>query len=184
MSTNFPTSVDALVNPAGTDSLTSPSHSAQHTNANDAIEAIETYLIEQEVDYAEITSNVTVTATTSATATTIVTGAAKTYDGEAKIRIDFFSPLVRPSGTVSRILTFVLYDGSTELGRFGGVTHQVTGVLVDAPVHLSRRFTPAAGTRTYSIRAYNSAGADGLVAAGGGASGAFMPAYMQITRVR
>jgi hypothetical protein len=41
MSTNFPTSLDSLTNPTGTDPLSSPSHSAQHANANDAIEAIE-----------------------------------------------------------------------------------------------------------------------------------------------
>jgi len=45
MATNFPTSVDSLVNPVSNDSLNSPSHSAQHANANDAIEAIETYLL-------------------------------------------------------------------------------------------------------------------------------------------
>ena len=45
MATNFPNSVDVLTNPVSNDSLNSPSHSAQHANANDAIEAIETYLL-------------------------------------------------------------------------------------------------------------------------------------------
>jgi len=45
MATNFPTSVDALTNPISNDSLNSPSHSLQHANANDAIEAIETVLV-------------------------------------------------------------------------------------------------------------------------------------------
>jgi hypothetical protein len=45
MATNFPTSVDVLTNPVSNDSLNSPSHSAQHANANDAIEAIETYVL-------------------------------------------------------------------------------------------------------------------------------------------
>jgi hypothetical protein len=45
MPTNFPTSVDSLVNPLSTDPQNAPSHSAQHSNANDAIEAIETYLL-------------------------------------------------------------------------------------------------------------------------------------------
>lgn len=44
MATNFPTSVDVLTNPTANDSLNAPSHSLQHTNANDAIEAIETKL--------------------------------------------------------------------------------------------------------------------------------------------
>ena len=42
MATNYPSSIDQLVNPNGSDTLASPSHSEQHTNANDAIEALET----------------------------------------------------------------------------------------------------------------------------------------------
>lgn len=45
MPTNFPTSVDAFTNPISNDSLNSPSHSLQHANANDAIEAIEAAII-------------------------------------------------------------------------------------------------------------------------------------------
>jgi hypothetical protein len=45
MPTNFPTSVDVLVNPTPTDSLNAPAHSAQHANANDAIEAIEAFAL-------------------------------------------------------------------------------------------------------------------------------------------
>jgi hypothetical protein len=41
MATNYPTGLDNLANPASTDELDAPSHSQQHTNANDAIEALE-----------------------------------------------------------------------------------------------------------------------------------------------
>jgi hypothetical protein len=41
MATNFPTSLDSLTNPAAGDSLSSPSHSAQHANVNDAVEALQ-----------------------------------------------------------------------------------------------------------------------------------------------
>lgn len=41
MSTNFPASFDTLTNPAGTDDVSIVLHSAQHANANDAIEALE-----------------------------------------------------------------------------------------------------------------------------------------------
>jgi hypothetical protein len=41
MATNFPNSLDSLTNPATTDQLNSPSHAAQHANANDAIEQLE-----------------------------------------------------------------------------------------------------------------------------------------------
>lgn len=41
MPTNFPASLDDFVNPLGTDDVSVVLHSAQHTNKNDAIEAIE-----------------------------------------------------------------------------------------------------------------------------------------------
>jgi hypothetical protein len=42
MATNYPTSLDNFTNPLSTDSQDSPSHSLQHADANDAIEALET----------------------------------------------------------------------------------------------------------------------------------------------
>lgn len=41
MATSFPTSLDTLTNPTSGDSLNSPSHSGQHADANDAIEALQ-----------------------------------------------------------------------------------------------------------------------------------------------
>jgi hypothetical protein len=51
MPTNFPTSVDNFTNPTANDSLNLPSHSTQHANANDAIEAIETTLFAGGINY-------------------------------------------------------------------------------------------------------------------------------------
>jgi hypothetical protein len=42
MATNFPTGLDTLSNPVSTNALNSPSHAGQHTDANDAIEALQT----------------------------------------------------------------------------------------------------------------------------------------------
>lgn len=41
MASTFPTALDVLTNPGSTQNLNSPSHSAQHANANDAIERLE-----------------------------------------------------------------------------------------------------------------------------------------------
>ncbi len=46
MATNFPTSQDSLTNPTSSDTLDSPDHAAQHTNVNDAVEAIELALLD------------------------------------------------------------------------------------------------------------------------------------------
>lgn len=41
MATSYPESLDSFVNPTSTNGLSSPSHSEQHSNANDAIEALQ-----------------------------------------------------------------------------------------------------------------------------------------------
>lgn len=55
MATNFPNSLDNLVNPNSTDSLSNPSHSQQHANLNDAVEAIQTKI---GIDGSEDTSSI------------------------------------------------------------------------------------------------------------------------------
>lgn len=42
MATSFPTSLDAFVNPSAGDPQSNPPHAAQHADANDAIEALQT----------------------------------------------------------------------------------------------------------------------------------------------
>jgi hypothetical protein len=44
MATNFPTSLDTFTNPNSGNTLDSPSHSVQHSDINDAVEALETKL--------------------------------------------------------------------------------------------------------------------------------------------
>ena len=46
MATNFPSSQDSFTNPTSSDTLDSPDHAAQHTNVNDAVEAIELALLD------------------------------------------------------------------------------------------------------------------------------------------
>lgn len=44
MPSNYPGALDTLTNPATSDPMVTPSHAGQHTNANDAIEAIQAEL--------------------------------------------------------------------------------------------------------------------------------------------
>ncbi len=46
MSTNFPSSADAFTNPTSGDTLHNPPHDRQHTNLNDAMEAVQTSLLD------------------------------------------------------------------------------------------------------------------------------------------
>jgi hypothetical protein len=44
MATSYPNNIDELINPNGSDQLSAPSHSEQHSNANDAIEALQEFV--------------------------------------------------------------------------------------------------------------------------------------------
>jgi hypothetical protein len=46
MATNFPSSADSFTNPSPSDSMATVSHADQHTDVNDAVEAIETALLD------------------------------------------------------------------------------------------------------------------------------------------
>jgi hypothetical protein len=79
MATNFPASVDSLTNPVSNDSLNSPSHSAQHANANDAIEAIETYLLGDGASGLVLLNTTTFSAVTSVSVNNVFTSTYRNY---------------------------------------------------------------------------------------------------------
>lgn len=57
MSTDFPGAIDDFTNPVASDPLTAPSHASQHSDVNDAIEAIETHILEAFAPYTPTVSN-------------------------------------------------------------------------------------------------------------------------------
>lgn len=135
----------------------------------------------QELDYAERTTNLSVTATSEATADTIVTGAAVAYDGATTVMIDFSADSIEPSAGAGRYIAVVLYDGASSIGELFVARQGSTGTH-DFPVYGRRRLTPSAATHTYSARAWVSTGT-GLVSAGTGGSATAAPALLRITRV-
>lgn len=122
-----------------------------------------------ELDYAQITSNVTVNGSSGAP-NNVVSGAAVTYDGSTRVKIEFFSPIVS-AGSAALIVD--LYDGASNLGRIGQ-----TGAAAAMAMKGETFLTPTAGSHTYHIKAWKNGGTDGSVAA---AAGTFLPAFMRIT---
>jgi len=123
-----------------------------------------------ELDYAQITSNANVTATTEATANTIITGASVAYSGSQIVIIEFFADGVQKGSTVIQI---VVYDGASSIGRIGVSTTTST-------VYGVRRITPSNASHTYSIRAFVDAGT-GVIFAGAGGNGNTAPAFLRIS---
>ncbi len=136
-----------------------------------------------ELDYVQITSPVSITATSEATATTCITGSAVSYDGSTVVEIDWFAPYVNPDNSVAgRYMQAILYDGSSSIGELNVLGNQVAGQTMWSVLRGSRRLTPSNASHTYSIRAYVSAGT-GSFGAGAAGTGNYQPAFIRVRKV-
>jgi hypothetical protein len=136
----------------------------------------------KEVGYSQVTSDVTVTATSEATATAVVALGAITYEAVPHM-IEFSAPDARPNtGAAGQNITFALFDSTTAVvGVWGRIaTPAASGNLV--PVRLGYRFTPTAAAHTYNVKCWVSV-SSGLVQAGAGGSATHGPAWLRITRI-
>lgn len=138
-----------------------------------------------EFDYAQKTTDTSITNTTEGTADTIVTGNAVTYDGATIVEIEAFAGW-QPPNVSAGSMTIWLYDGAGSIGAMGTFINPgtlaaaITGMRV--PAKLSVRITPSNAAHTYSIRASVASGT-GTVKAGAGGNAALYPAYIRITKV-
>lgn len=144
MTTNFPTSLDALTNPTSTDALTSPSHADQHANANDAIEALEAKVgvdgspVTTSLDYLVTQANAIGSSglasgtyyTTSSNTGTLAN--ATTTTGT----VSYLPFLVERTTTFDRIAcktaTSITGTSTVRLGIYNNSNKQPTTVLLDA----------------------------------------------------
>ena len=133
-----------------------------------------------ELDYAQITSSVSITATSAATATTCITGSAVTYDGSTRICIEVYCPAVQTGATSGSTVNVVIYDGSGEVGIIGEVARG-TGSSDNCTLCARIYLTPSAAAHTYSARAYRGT-SNGTFQAGAGGAGTYLPAYLRITK--
>jgi hypothetical protein len=147
---------------------------AAGTSANPSLDDHVHPLGSGELDYAQITAPVNVTATTEATANTLITGGAVTYDGATVVMIEAFLPAAL-RGT--SLLQLWLYDGAASIGAIGLVGNFTTGESWVG----RRRLTPSAAAHTYSLRA-SVDGGTGVATGGAGGVGNYVPAFMRITR--
>jgi hypothetical protein len=117
MPTNFPTSVDNFTNPTANDSLNLPSHSTQHANANDAIEAVEDYLLNG-AGRAGLVLLKTQTIGTGVSTVNVTDAFNATY-------LNYKIMIASGVGSTAAFLTMQL--GSTTTGYYGGYSGVVFG---------------------------------------------------------
>ena len=164
MATNFPASLDTLTNPTSSDSLSSPSHSAQHANVNDAVEAIEAALLDgaplhiddanERVGVGNVSPSykLDVTGDINASGDLRIGGTAigeyVDYSGSQT----FGAGLTVGNGTITskycRVNNFVHFWGQFALGS----TSAVTGVLdINLPIASAAGLTQSVGNSTLSV---------------------------------
>lgn len=134
----------------------------------------------QQLDYAEITSNASVTATVEASSTTIVSGNAVTFDGNAVV-VEFFLPAWQCDTAANDLLIVLFLDGAVNATIMRGDTTGVANLPQTGGV-FAKRLTPSAGSHTFSIRGYQAAAGTSTVFAGASGAGNFGPAFIRITR--
>ena len=133
------------------------------------------------LSYTEFTGNVSITATSEATATTIVTAPALTFDGATGVEIEFFTPdATLAANAAGNALVLVLYDGAASIGFLTQVSTGATTFL-DYQLRPLRRLTPSAAAHTYSVRGYRS-NANCTINAGVGGLAAFVPGWLKVSR--
>lgn len=131
-----------------------------------------------EIGYDQITANVTVSSSTEATPTAIISCAAHTFDGTA-VLLQVFIPSNQVAAAAGAEIVVVLFEATTELGRlgtFGGTTG------VNGQGYYGYRFTPSAASHTYTISGYQASG-NATVNAGAAGTAAYLPAFARFTKV-
>lgn len=129
-----------------------------------------------EVSYTAFTADVGCTATTEATANTVVTAAAFTAGGTESYWVEFFCPGYNQGNTTSGAVLYL--DGSS----VGIAWTHGSSIDPQGGCNFRVRVTPAAGSRTYSVRGFVGVGTLTFTAGAGG-SGAKVPGFIRIVRV-
>lgn len=135
-----------------------------------------------ELDYAEITSDVTISAT-GTPGTDVISLPARVYDGSTTVMIEFFTPRLTCGASNFSEVILELFDGSTLVtARIGNARSDGDGNADFWPTYCVRRLTPSAGSHTYNIKGWRSV-SDGVVVARDGSNTQFSPAFMRAVRV-
>lgn len=124
-----------------------------------------------EIGYDAITSAVSITATTNTTANVVISCAAHTFDGSPVLLQVYF-----PDWQTSGFGGAFLFEAGTNLGT---LALRQTGRSESSSF---LRFTPSAGSHTYTINALDTSGG-GTITCGSGTIGVEYPAFARFTKV-
>lgn len=132
-----------------------------------------------EFGYDQITSSVTVTATAEASGTTVITCAAHTFDG-SPVFAHFYTDECVVGAGANNFLCVMLFEGATEIGRLG--QKFTASAQLSSDMNGWLRFTPSAGSHTYTVTAFRG-GANGTIQAAAGGTAAYPPAFVRFVKI-
>lgn len=133
-----------------------------------------------EIAYAEFTSSVTVSGTSTATANDVVSAGAIVFDGVTRVRFEFFAPAVSTAVTNLARVVICLFDSTTCLADLSQVGQGDGTRAVETSLYLQRFLTPSAASHTYNIKAYRTV-ANATVGAGASGDDVFCAGYLRLT---
>jgi hypothetical protein len=136
-----------------------------------------------EINYTQITSPVNVTDTSESTATALISPGAITFDGSA-VLVEVFAVVQCDTNAVTDVLIFSLFEGSTQITRFGTWRSIVTATASIHTMRAAYRFTPTAASHTYKVTGFvnNTTGTPQILAGAAGTNGN-PPAFVRFTKV-
>jgi hypothetical protein len=134
------------------------------------------------ISHTQITANVVSGAVSEATAVTAITAPTFTPDGVSPYSFEVFTPDLS-NGNIQAGIFVSLHDGAAFVGQL--VTIYNGGTTVASSGHGSvmgrYRYIPTATPKTYTARLW-AFGGNSTLAAGLGGPGAYVPAYLRITK--
>lgn len=145
-------------------------------------QAVPQYPTGYEFGYDQVAAGATISSSTESSGTTVISCSAHTFDG-GPVMAEFYCPFVHPAIASGALIIVSLFEGSTQLGRFGVVENDgsVGAGGVGAPLSGRFRFTPSVGPHTYTVTAFQSGGS-GNLNCGTGGTGNYMPMYVRFTK--
>ena len=138
-----------------------------------------------ELGYTQITAPVNIASTTEATGTTILSPGAITFDG-APVLLHLFCYQVQTDTTgAGDPAVLSLFEGATQITRLIYTQCATNGVqAILGGLNAFYRFSPTAGSHTYTITAFSTTTTGTpKVAAGNGGTGLPPPSFVRFTKV-
>ena len=134
-----------------------------------------------ELGYDQLTvGTTTIPSTNESAPTTIITCPARTFDGGPVLAHAFMGCLAVGAGSETRV---GLYEGGTQITRFFKAIQAGTATAqLQIPMTGWIRFTPTAGSHTYTLGAMDIAGT-ATITAGAGTSLATPPTFIRFTKI-